>query len=109
MAELPETVKLFILDCLACFDRPKQVLDKLTPELLEALDIKPEGFTAPTPQQLSAYDPATVAGSRLSEEHKAFFRDRRERFLTQIEEIPISNLAFRMKGYQEIYDHPKFS
>lgn len=92
MAALSEDQKLFVVMRLASFASPSEVLKELKQ------DFKVEA----TLQQLSAYDPDNVAGKRLSKALLEAFRQTRERFLSDISDIPIAHQAGRLRMLDEI-------
>lgn len=87
MAALADHVKVFAVQALACFDSPTQV----------AKDIKQEFGVEVTLQQLQAYNPATVAGARMSKKLKAIFAATREAFLKDVSTIPIAQQSYRLR------------
>lgn len=87
MAALTPDIKLFIVTQLACFDSPAQVRTAVQ----ERFGVEV------TPQQLQTYDPTTVTGQRMSAKLKEVFKETRERFKTEIQDIPIANQAYRLR------------
>lgn len=87
MAALSDDVKLFATQALACFDSPAQVIK----------DLKQEFGVTVTPQQLQAYNPATVAGSRMSKKLHAIFEATRKSFLKDVGNIPIAQPSYRLR------------
>ena len=96
MAELSEEQKLFVVDCLATYSTPSQVVEQLA----ETFAFKASA------QQICAYNPSTVAGARLSEELKARFAETRQRFLAARADIPITHKNYRLKRLQDLLDNP---
>ncbi len=94
MAALKDDVKEFIVTALACFDSPAQVI----------ADVKQQFGLVVTPQQLQAYNPATVAGARMSERLKVLFEKTREKFRADTSTIPIANQAYRLRVLQRALD-----
>jgi hypothetical protein len=94
MAAIPEDLKIFIVTSLACFDSPKQVMQ----------DVKEQFCVVVTSQQLSAYDPNTQNGKRLSKPFKALFEQTREQFLKDATKVPIANAAVRLRKLQRLYE-----
>lgn len=87
MAALNDEVKLHIVKALACYDTPTQVVES----------VKQEFKLEVTRQQVSAYDPDTVNGKRMSEKLKVIFKATREKFVEDVSEIPIANQAYRLR------------
>lgn len=87
MAALSDDLKLFVTQALACFDSPAQVIK----------DVKQQFGVEVTFQQLQAYNPATVAGSRMSKKLKLIFEETRKRFLKDVSAIPIAHQSYRLR------------
>jgi hypothetical protein len=87
MAALAEEVKVYIVTALACFDGQKQVI----------ADVKERFGLVVTHQQVSAYDPATINGKRLSKQYKELYAATRKRFLENVDDIPIAHASFRLR------------
>ncbi|NKI96632.1 hypothetical protein FHT26_004593 [Rhizobacter sp. SG703] len=83
-------MKLAMVQALACFDTPAQVVDH----------IKQEFGVVITRQRASAYDPTKVSGKKLSAKLKAVFHASREAFLTQTSDIPIAHRSYRLRVLQ---------
>lgn len=92
MAALNDDQKLFIVQALACFDAPSQVIESVKQEF--ELDV--------SPQQLQAYNPATKAGARMSQKLKDIFEATRKRFLAEVSDIPVANQAYRLRQLQRM-------
>lgn len=92
MAALTDDVKAYIVVALACFDDQKQVIK----------DVKEKFGVTVYQQQVGAYDPATVAGARMSKKLKKLFEDSRAKFLTDTTAIPIANAAVRLRMLQRL-------
>lgn len=88
MAALKDEVKQFIVQALACFDTPTQVSNAVKEEF---------GLIVPR-QQVSAYDPNTYVGRRLSKKWRVIFEDTRKAFRENVAEIPIASRAFRLRA-----------
>ncbi|MEL4167274.1 DUF2280 domain-containing protein [Pseudomonas sp. ZS001] len=88
MAALKDEVKRFIVQALACFDTPTQVVQAVKETF--GLDV--------TRQQCELYDPTKYAGRDLGVKWRAVFEDTRKRFREDTAEIPIANRAFRLRG-----------
>lgn len=87
MAALTEDVKVYIVAALACFDSTKRVV----------VDVKERFGIVVTHQQVSAYDPSTINGKRLSAPMKKLFEQTRAEFLKDAGKIPIANAAVRLR------------
>jgi len=88
MAALKDEVKRFIVQALACFDTPSQVV----------LAVKETYGLEVTRQQCELYDPTKYAGRDLGAKWRTVFEDTRKRFREDTAEIPIANRAFRLRG-----------
>ncbi|MDD1009412.1 DUF2280 domain-containing protein [Pseudomonas shahriarae] len=87
MAALKDEVKRFIVQALACFDTPTQVVQA----------VKETFGVEVSRQQCEQYDPTKHAGRDLGVKWKAVFEDTRKRFREETAEIPIANRAFRLR------------
>ncbi|GAA5184505.1 hypothetical protein GCM10023345_15290 [Acinetobacter kookii] len=94
MAALKEPVKMFIVQSLACFETPQQVVEA----------VKQEYKIEITRQQVALYDPTKVAGRNLSKKLKDLFHQKRKEFRENIEDIAIANKAFRLMELQKMYE-----
>lgn len=92
MAALKDDQKLYVVQALACFDTPSQVIEAVKHEF--GIDV--------TAQQLQAYNPATKAGARMSQRLKDIFEATRKRFLEEVGEIPIANQSYRLRQLQRM-------
>lgn len=88
MAALKDEVKRFIVQALACFDTPTQVVQAVKETF--GVDV--------SRQQCEQYDPTKHAGRDLGVKWKAVFEDTRKRFREETAEIPIANRAFRLRA-----------
>lgn len=88
MAALRDEMKAFVVQALACFDTPSQVVSSVKAEY--GLDV--------TRQQCEAYDPTKYAGRNLHLKWRTLFEDTRKRFREETAEIPIANRAYRLRG-----------
>lgn len=87
MAALSEDVKRFIVQALACYDKPTQVAEQVKEEF---------GITVPR-QQVETYDPTRHAGRALSKKWRVVFDDTRAKWRDQTAEVPIANRVFRLR------------
>ncbi|MCI3945537.1 MULTISPECIES: DUF2280 domain-containing protein [Pseudomonas syringae group] len=88
MAVLRSEVKAFIVQALACFDTPSQVVAAVKTEF--GIEI--------TRQQCESHDPTKFAGQRLGKNWAELFHAARQRFREETTEIPIANRAYRLRG-----------
>ncbi|HBZ8827823.1 TPA: DUF2280 domain-containing protein [Citrobacter freundii] len=87
MATLKGEVKAFIVQSLACFDTPSQVVEAVKKEF---------GITIPR-QQVESHDPTKANGKGLAKKWVEMFNETRERFQNEISDIPIANKAYRLR------------
>lgn len=88
MAVLKGHIKSFIVQSLACFDTPSQVVESVKKEF---------GITI-TRQQVESHDPTKANGKGLAQKWVDMFNDTRERFQKEISDIPIANKAYRLRA-----------
>nr|WP_287860693.1 DUF2280 domain-containing protein [Klebsiella sp.] len=88
MAALKGEVKAFIVQSLACYDTPSQVVDAVKKEF---------GITI-TRQQVESHDPTKANGKGLAQKWVDMFNEARERFQKEISDIPIANKAYRLRA-----------
>lgn len=88
MATLDNKVKAFIVHGLATYLTPSEVA--------EAVKVEFDGLEV-SRQQISCYNPNTVAGSELSQKWRDAYAKWRKEFNENIESIPIANKAYRLK------------
>lgn len=87
MATLKGEVKAFIVQSLACFDTPSQVVEL----------VKKEFGLSITRQQVESHDPTKANGRGLAQKCVDMFNATRERFQNEISDIPIANKAYRLR------------
>lgn len=87
MATLKGEVKAFIVQSLACFDTPSQVVEM----------VKKEFGLSITRQQVESHDPTKANGRGLAQKWVDMFNATRERFQNEISDIPIANKAYRLR------------
>ncbi|EPY6812469.1 DUF2280 domain-containing protein [Klebsiella quasipneumoniae] len=87
MAALSTEVKAFIVQSLACFESPTKVIEL----------VKQEYGVEVSRQQVSQYSPGNAMAANLSQKWVGLFRSTRERFQTEISDIPIANKAYRLR------------
>ncbi|UXZ98891.1 DUF2280 domain-containing protein [Pseudomonas phytophila] len=88
MAALKNEVKSFIVQALACFDTPSQVVEA----------VKNEFGLVVSRQQVETHDPTKSAAKGLAVKWATLFHDTRKRFREQTAEIPIANRAYRLRA-----------
>ena len=88
MAVLKNEVKSFIVQALACFDTPSQVVEA----------VKNEYGVVVSRQQVETHDPTKSAGKGLAVKWVTLFHDTRKRFREETAEIPIANRAYRLRA-----------
>lgn len=94
MARLKNEVKVFIVERLACFEAPEDIIEAVKESF---------GLTV-TKQALQAYNPATVNGQTLSAALRKVFDDTRKRYLEDTSDIPIAQKAYRLRRLQKLAD-----
>lgn len=87
MAALKPEVKAFIIQSLACFDTPSQVVESVHKEFKVTI----------TRQQAEAHDPTKASSKGLAKKWVNMFYATRERFQNEIADIPIANKAYRLR------------
>ncbi|MEB5922732.1 MULTISPECIES: DUF2280 domain-containing protein [Franconibacter] len=87
MAALKPEVKAFIVQALACYDTPSQVVESVQ----EAF-----GITI-SRQQVESHDPTKVSGKTLAQKWVDMFNAARERFQNEVGDIPIASKAYRLR------------
>jgi hypothetical protein len=91
---LTEEAKDFATLCFARFMRPGQVIAAVEERFGVVIDKR----------LIQHYDPTTVKGQKLGKKRKDLFEQVRERFLKELDEIPIANKAARLQQLQLHYD-----
>ncbi|MCW4547435.1 DUF2280 domain-containing protein [Klebsiella oxytoca] len=87
MAALKPEIKAFIVQSVACFDTPSQVVESVLKEF--GIQI--------TRQQVEQNDPTKISGKGLAQKWVDLFNHTRDRFLNEISDIPIANKAYRLR------------
>lgn len=87
MAALTNEVKGFIVQALACFDTPTQVVEAVKSEFGQVV----------TRQQVESHDPTKACSRGLARRWVTLFEDTRARFREETAEIPIANRAYRLR------------
>ncbi len=92
MAALKPEVKAYIIQMLACYDTPSQVVEAVQKDF---------GIVI-TRQQVETHDPTKVSGKTLAKKWVDLFNRTRDRFLNEISDIPIANKAYRLRVLQRM-------
>ncbi|WP_175908330.1 DUF2280 domain-containing protein [Burkholderia sp. BCC1640] len=87
MAALPEHIKLYVVQSLACFDTVSRV----------AKAVREEFGVEVSPQQCERYDPTKRAGSTLSKKYREIFERTREEFLQDTSRIGVAHRSVRLR------------
>lgn len=90
---MPEEAKDFAVLCFARFMRPGQVMEAIKDRY--GLDIDR--------RLIQNYDPTVTKGYQLGKKRKQLFEVTRERFLKELEDIPIASRAVRLQQLQHHY------
>lgn len=88
MAALKPEIKAFIIQSLACFDTLAIVGEAVQKQF---------GIKV-TPQQVESHDPTKASGKGLAKKWVELFHSTRERFQTEISDIPIANRSYRLRA-----------
>ena len=83
-----DEIRTFVVQCLAAFDTPTQVVDA----------VKTEYGVQMTPQAVQSYDPTKYAGRNLKPKWRNIFEASRKSFLEDVNAIPIANKAARLRA-----------
>ncbi|MEH4241415.1 DUF2280 domain-containing protein [Klebsiella michiganensis] len=92
MAALKPEVRAFIIQELACFDTPSQIVESVQKEFKVQV----------TRQLVASHDPTKAAGKGLAKKWVDLFNELRDRFLNEISDIPIANKAYRLRVLQRM-------
>lgn len=90
--QMTDEVKAFVVQALASFDTPSQVVDA----------VKQEYGIVMTPQAAQTYDPTKYAGRNLSAKWKAMFEKARKAFIEDSSSIPIAHRSTRLRALQRM-------
>jgi hypothetical protein len=99
MAALDVKVKRFIVQALACFDTPSQVVAAVKEDFGQDV----------SRQQVATYDPTKVNGRLLSKELRELFAETRAKFRAEVEEIPIAQQSFRLRSLSRMHQRAESS
>lgn len=85
---MPDEVKTFIVQALACFDTPTMV----------AAAVKAEFEIETSPQAVQCYDPTKYAGRKLSKQYRQLFEATRKAFIDDATQVPIAHRSMRLRS-----------
>jgi hypothetical protein len=91
-AKLTDEVKTFIVQALACFDTPSQVVAAVNHEF---------GLTI-TRQSVEKYDPTKVAGAKVAPKWRTLFEAARKSFVDDSSQIAIAHRSTRLRALQRM-------
>lgn len=94
MAGLPTAIKIHILQGLACFDTPEQVV----------ASVKEEFGIVVSRQCVQAHNPERAAGARLAPQWRAIFHETRQRYMAELDNIGIAWPALRLRRLQRMVE-----
>lgn len=89
---MTDEVKAFVVQGLASFDTPSQVVEAVKAEY---------GLTL-TPQGVQLYDPTKYAGRKLATKWRVMFEKARAAFITDSSSIPIAHRSTRLRTLQRM-------
>lgn len=93
-SKLSDEAKDFATICFARYMRPSQVIAAVEERFGVTIDKR----------VIQNYDPETVKGHQLGKKRKALFAAARERFLQELEQIPIASKVVRLQQLQAHYN-----
>lgn len=94
MAKLDDQIKTHIVQALACYDTPAQIVAA----------VKDEFGAVVTRQQVQCYDPEKVAGRALAKRWRDVFFATRDAFVRDAAAIPIAHQTFRLRSLQRMFE-----
>jgi hypothetical protein len=95
--KLPEHVQAFIVDALACYDTPSQVVAAVLEEFGLAI----------RRQKAESYHPERFSGRDLSKKWRDRFAATRKKFLRNVGDIPIAQRSYRLRQLQHLLDQAR--
>jgi hypothetical protein len=87
-AKLTDAQQTFIVQALACFDTPSEVVAA----------VKHEFGVSLSRQNVERYDPTKSAAKDIAKKWKALFAATRKTFLERLQSIPIAHRSFRLRA-----------
>ncbi|MFU8925135.1 DUF2280 domain-containing protein [Acinetobacter puyangensis] len=97
MATLNQKHKLFIVRSLAQWNTPTETVELVQQEFDITI----------SRQQCEAYDPTKRTGQNLSKALSDEFYKTREQFRKNTDEMPLANLAVRLRHYENLLNNPQ--
>lgn len=94
MATLSDPQKLHIVQELARFRTPSQVVESVQAEFSASV----------TPSQVQAYDPTKQSGRKLSKKWREIFDATRKRYLDDVADVPLAHRGYRLQQLQVLFD-----
>lgn len=91
-AKLTDEMKTYIVQALACFDTPSQVVEAVNREF---------GLTI-TRQHVAKYDPTKVSGAKVAPKWRAIFEQARKSFIEDSSQIAIAHRSTRLRALQRM-------
>ena len=91
MATLKAECKIFIVQSIACYETPTQVVESVRERF--GIEI--------TRQQVESHDPTKVSSKGLARKWIDIFNSTRERFRKETSDIPIANKAYSPVCYKK--------
>ncbi|MFT4056169.1 MAG: DUF2280 domain-containing protein [Novosphingobium sp.] len=91
-AKLTDDVRTFIVQALACFDTPSQIVTAVNQEF---------GLTI-TRQNVEKYDPTKVAGAKVAPKWRTLFEAARKSFVDDSSQIAIAHRSTRLRALQRM-------
>lgn len=95
MAKLADTERRAIVERLACFETPAQVQSYVAEEFSKEVPIS----------QVTHYDP--TRSDRLAKKWETLFEETRQAFLNDLDTIPLSHRAVRLRELTDLYERAK--
>jgi len=95
MARLTDTERKEIVRRLACFESPSEVKEWASTELEKDLSL----------EQIAHYDP--TRRDRAGQKWRDLFHETREAFLSDLDTIPLSHRAVRLRELTDLYERAK--
>jgi hypothetical protein len=92
LPEMTDEVKAFVIQSLASFDTPTQVVESVKAEY---------GITL-TAQNVQNYDPTKYSGRKLAEKWRLMFEKARKAFVEDSSSIPIAHRSTRLRALQRM-------
>lgn len=87
MATLKAECKIFIVQSIACYETPSQVV----------VSVREKFGIEITRQQVESHDPTKVSSKGLAQKWVGIFNATRDRFRKETSDIPIANKAHRLR------------